>query len=270
VTKVAERKGGEEDRIGKTDLTKPTSNKQSTILFGLHAVEALLRHAPERVLQLYVQQGRDDEKLQRITSLAKQHGIHLQRMSRQQLEQLQSDAVHQGVVAEIRPATARNESELSEIIESKAKPFLLVLDGVQDPHNLGACLRTADAAGVDAVIAPRDKAVGLTATVRKVACGAAELVPFVQVVNLSRTLKQLQELGVWIIGAAGEAEDLMFQADLDRPLALVLGAEGAGLRRLTAKHCDSLVKIPMFGNVESLNVSVAAGVLLYEAVRQRR
>lgn len=221
-------------------------------------------------MQLFLLQGRDDERLKNIISLAQQNGINLQRISRQRLDQLQTDTVHQGVMAEIRPAAERHESELTNIIESNAEPLLLVLDSVQDPHNLGACLRTAEAAGVHAVIAARDKAVGLSSTVRKVACGAAELIPFVQVVNLSRTLKNIQEQGVWVIGTAGEAKESIYQADLNRSLALVLGAEGTGLRRLTAQHCDSLVHIPMFGRIESLNVSVAAGVALYEAVRQRR
>jgi 23S rRNA (guanosine2251-2'-O)-methyltransferase len=243
--------------------------ESATMLFGIHAVQALLRHAPERVLQLTLQQERDDERLQNIISIAKQNSIALQYLPRKRLDAHYTDVVHQGAVAEIRPSIAVNENKLIEIVQAEPTPLLLVLDSIQDPHNLGACLRTAEAAGVHAVIAPRDKAVGLSSTVRKVACGAAELVPFVQVVNLSRALKNLQERGVWIVGAAGEAELTIYNADLKRSIAIVLGAEGSGLRRLTARYCDTLVKIPMFGHIESLNVSGAAGVCLYEAVRQR-
>ena len=243
--------------------------EHSVLIFGLHSVQALLNHAPERVLQLFVQKERHDQRLQTVESLAQQHGVALQRVSRERLEQMQSGNVHQGVVAEIRPAAVLGEADLIRIIESARSPLLLVLDGIQDPHNLGACLRTAEAVGVDAVIAPRDKAAGLSATVRKVASGAAELLPFVQVVNLARTLKMVREHGVWVVGAAGETAQSLYETDLNRPLALVLGAEGSGLRRLTAEHCDQLVRIPMVGRVESLNVSVAAGVLLYETLRQR-
>jgi 23S rRNA (guanosine2251-2'-O)-methyltransferase len=246
------------------------NSKVSTItIHGLHSVEALLRHAPERVLQLFLQQERDDKRLQNIELLAQQHGIKIQRLPRQRLDRMQGENVHQGIIAEIRPSAVLNETALEEIIRLTDKPLLLVLDNVQDPHNLGACMRTAEAVGVNAVIVPRDKSAGLSATVRKVACGAAELLPLIQVVNLSRTLKNIQEQGVWVIGAAGEASESVYQVDLNRPLALALGAEGSGLRRLTAEQCDKLVHIPMYGNIESLNVSVAAGVLLYEAIRQR-
>jgi 23S rRNA (guanosine2251-2'-O)-methyltransferase len=238
-------------------------------IHGLHSVQALLNHAPERVLQLSLQQERDDKRLQNIELLAEQHGIKIQRLPRQRLDQMQGESVHQGVIAEIRPSAVLDEAALEKIIQSIDKPLLLVLDNVQDPHNLGACMRTAEAAGVNAVIAPRDKSAGLSATVRKVACGAAELLPFIQVVNLSRALKQIQEHGVWVIGAAGEAQNTIYQTDLNRSLALVLGAEGSGLRRLTAQQCDMMVRIPMLGHIESLNVSVATGVFLYEAIRQR-
>lgn len=167
--------------------------------------------------------------------------------------------------------TVRNEDDLFDILDSlKEPPFLLILDGVQDPHNLGACLRSADAAGVHAVIAPKDRAVSLTDTVRKIACGAAEHVPFVTVTNLARTLKELKEAGLWLVGTADGAEQSLYDIDLTGPLALVMGAEGKGLRRLTREHCDFLVHIPMAGSVECLNVSVATGVCLFEAVRQRR
>ena len=163
----------------------------------------------------------------------------------------------------------QHEADLAAIVEQQAKPFILILDGVTDPHNLGAILRSADAAGVHAVVAPKDRSVKLTSVVRKVACGAAESVPFITVTNLARTLRELQDAGVWIVGTAGETETLVYDADLKGPLAIVLGAEGEGLRRLTRETCDSLVKIPMFGTVSSLNVSVAAGICLFEAVRQR-
>ena len=163
-----------------------------------------------------------------------------------------------------------DEADLDAVLNKQSEPFLLVLDGVTDPHNIGACLRTADAAGVHAVIVPKDKSAGLTATARKVACGAAESVPLIQVTNLSRTLKHLQDKGVWVIGTAGEAEQLIYQVDLKGPTALVMGAEGKGMRRLTREHCDQLVKLPMAGAVSSLNVSVATGVCLYEIVRQRQ
>ncbi len=246
------------------------SHSSVEFIYGIHAVKALLRFAPERVLQLYALKGRDDKKLQPIIALAQKESINIQQLSRQQLDAMQANRVHQGVVAEIKPAKALQESDLADIIQSTDSPFLLVLDNIQDPHNLGACLRTAEAVGAHAVIAPRDKAVGLSSTVRKVASGAAELVPFIQVTNLSRALRKMQELGVWVIGAAGEAKDSIYAVNLNQPVALVLGAEGTGLRRLTTEYCDKLVNIPMFGRLESLNVSVAAGVFLYEAVRQRQ
>lgn len=243
--------------------------EQPVLIFGLHAVQALLDHAPERVLHLFVQQERHDQRLQAVESRAVGHGISLQRVSRQRLDKMQSGNVHQGIIAEIRPAAALRESDLAGIVEKTELPLLLILDGVQDPHNLGACLRTAEAAGAHAVITTRDKAADLSATVRKAASGAAERVPFVKVVNLSRTMKALQQQGVWIIGAAGEAPERYCDVAMNQPVALVLGAEGSGLRRLTAEHCDKLVRIPMYGQVESLNVSVAAGIVLFEAARQR-
>jgi len=178
---------------------------------------------------------------------------------------------HQGVIGRLQPSRERNERDLELLLDGlEHPPFLLVLDGVQDPHNLGACLRTADAAGVDAVIAPRDRAAGLTATACKVACGAAQTVPFIRVTNLARTLGRLQKAGIWLVGAAGEEDRELYQADLTGPLAIVVGGEGRGLRRLTRERCDLLVSIPMAGIVESLNVSVATGICLYEALRQRR
>lgn len=235
-------------------------------VFGIHAVEALLQRHPERVLAVDVQQGR---RIPGIVALAERHDIALRRHARADLDALYPGVTHQGVVAEVIPAVPRPENELDAIVAAVPDPLLLVLDGVQDPHNLGACLRTAEAAGAQAVITPADRAVGLTPAARKVASGAAELVPLIQVVNLVRTLKRLQGLGVWVVGTAADAPAGLYEAALERPAALVLGAEGGGLRRLTREQCDEMVHIPMPGRIASLNVSVAAGVCLFEAVRRR-
>lgn len=244
------------------------SNKSFT--FGLHAVQALLQNHPDRVLRLCVQQERKDKKLDEIVQLAKKAGIPVEPMPREELDRLTQVANHQGVLAYAQKSKSFSETDLKQLIENLDEPpFLLVLDGVQDPHNLGACFRSADAAGVHAIISTKDKAVGITPVVSKVASGATETVPFIQVTNLARTLEQLKEMGIWIYGAAGEAEKTLYQTDLRGPLAIVLGAEGEGLRRLTRERCDLLVKIPMHGGVSSLNVSVATGVFLFEAVRQR-
>jgi 23S rRNA (guanosine2251-2'-O)-methyltransferase len=239
-------------------------------LFGIHAVQAALEHEPETVSMIWLEHGRRDERARRIETLAREHGIPLQRVKRDELD-ARVDGRHQGVVARSGAQPVLDETALYARLEALDQPpLLLVLDGVQDPHNLGACLRTADAAGAHAVIAPRDKACGLTSTVRKVACGAAETVPFVQVTNLVRCLKELKTRGIWIVGTDVTAETVLFDADLAGPLALVLGAEGKGMRRLTREACDSLVTLPMCGSVQSLNVSVSAGICLYEALRQRR
>lgn len=240
------------------------------ILFGIHAVKTALKRDAKRVRGLVVQKGRKDERMQQVLELAQEHGIQVQWASRQDLDELTQSGVHQGVVVECEMIRSQNEKFLLSLLGNLEEPaFLLVLDGVTDPHNLGACLRTADAAGVHAVIAPKDKSAPLNATVAKVACGAAEAIPYVQVTNLARTLKNLQKLGVWITGTAGETDLDVYQSNLTGPMALVMGAEGKGMRRLTREHCDQLVKIPMVGEVSSLNVSVATGVCLFEAVRQR-
>lgn len=240
------------------------------LVYGLHAVMAALQRNDATVVNLWVQRNRQDARIERLREIAAAAGVAVHQAERETLDKMVHGARHQGVVAQCRLPDMRGEAELDVLLETLHEPALiLVLDGVLDPHNLGACLRTADAAGVHAVIVPRDRAVGLTATVRKVACGAAESVPFFQVTNLARTLRTLQEHGIWLVGAAGEAEKGLFDADLRGPIALALGAEEKGLRRLTREHCDLLVHIPMRGTVESLNVSVAAGILLYEAVRQR-
>lgn len=240
------------------------------MVFGMHAVRAVLNQDPSRIRVLFVQQGRDDARIQPLLEMAEQAGISVQHCARKRLDEMVS-GVHQGIVAECRALQGRDDAFLQQLLQSlPAQPLFLVLDGVTDPHNLGACLRTAEAAGVVAVIAPKDKSAPLNATVSKVACGAAELVPYVQVTNLSRTLQQLQQAGIWITGTAGEAQQTLFEADLRGGVALVMGAEGKGMRRLTRDHCDQLVKIPMQGQVSSLNVSVATGICLFEVLRQRQ
>lgn len=243
---------------------------QQEWLYGLHAMQSVLENEPERVIELFVLKGRNDERLTNIVNQARRFGVSVQFCQRKALDDKVHGEQHQGVVARAKPARVLDESDLDLVLEKHQQPFLLVLDGVTDPHNLGACLRTADAAGVHAVVVPKDKSASLTATVRKVACGAAEVLPLIQVTNLSRTLKHLQDKGLWIIGTAGEAEQMIYDARLTGPTALVMGAEGKGMRRLTRENCDELVKLPMAGSVSSLNVSVATGVCLYEIVRQRR
>ncbi|MFV9684221.1 23S rRNA (guanosine(2251)-2'-O)-methyltransferase RlmB [Pseudomonas sp. NY15367] len=238
-------------------------------VYGVHAVEALLRHHPKRVKQLWLAESRQAPRIQPMLELAAQHRVPVGHKERQELDEW-AEGVHQGVVAEVSPSQVWGENMLDELLErSEGVPLLLVLDGVTDPHNLGACLRTADAAGALAVIVPKDKSATLNATVRKVACGAAEVIPLVAVTNLARTLEKLQKKGLWVVGTAGEAEQELYQLDMTGPTVLVMGAEGKGMRRLTREHCDYLVKLPMGGSVSSLNVSVATGVFLFEAVRQR-
>jgi 23S rRNA (guanosine2251-2'-O)-methyltransferase len=243
---------------------------ERALVFGLHAVGAVLSHSPERILELWLSSGRDDPKIKSLRGNAEAAGIKPQPASADALRKLVGDVTHQGVVAAIRPLAPWHDNELlTAVAASKDPAFLLVLDGVSDPHNLGACLRSADAAGVQALVVPKDRSAHIDAVVRKVAAGAAEFVPVATVTNLARTLEALKGLGVWVVGTDGEAVETLFGADLNRPLALVLGAEGSGLRRLTREKCDFLVKIPMAGRIESLNVSVAAGIALFEARRQR-
>ncbi len=244
---------------------------EGSIVFGLHAVRTLLAQRPERASLLLLQKGREDARMSELMRVAQAAGIRTEWRDARELERLAGSDHHQGACLQVRPMGTLGEGALDEILDRATMPaFLLVLDGVQDPHNLGACLRTADAAGVNAVIVPRDRAAGLSPTVRKVASGAAETMPLIQVTNLARTLRWLKEREVWIVGTDDEAEKSVFETRLTGPLALVLGAEGSGLRRLTREHCDALVSIPMRGVVESLNVSVATGVVLYEALRQRQ
>lgn len=243
---------------------------QQEWLYGIHALEAVVNREPERLIELYVLKGRDDERLTNIINQARRFGASVQFCNRKVLDDKVNGEQHQGVVARAKPGKQYDEKDLADMIEAADCPFFLILDGVTDPHNLGACLRTADAAGVHALVVPKDKSASLTPTVRKVACGAAEVVPLVQVTNLSRTLKDLQKQGVWIVGTAGEAQNTLYQSKMTGPMALVMGAEGKGMRRLTRENCDELVKLPMAGSVSSLNVSVATGVCLYEIVRQRQ
>lgn len=242
---------------------------QQEWLYGLHALQAVVENEPERLIEVLVLKGRDDDRLINIVNQARRFGVSVQFCHRKVLDDKVKGEQHQGIVARAKPAKVLDESDLDKIVAGTDTPLLLVLDGVTDPHNIGACLRTADAAGAHALIVPKDKSGGLTGTARKVACGAAEVVPFIQVTNLARTLKQLQQQGVWVIGTAGEAEQLIYDCKLQGPMALVMGAEGKGMRRLTRETCDELVKLPMAGSVSSLNVSVATGVCLYEIVRQR-
>ncbi|MCU1723597.1 MULTISPECIES: 23S rRNA (guanosine(2251)-2'-O)-methyltransferase RlmB [unclassified Pseudomonas] len=239
-------------------------------IYGVHAVEALLRHHPKRVKQIWLSEGRSEPRVQALLALAADNRVAVGQAERRELDAW-VEGVHQGVVAEVSPSQVWGEAMLEELLErTETVPLLLVLDGVTDPHNLGACLRTADAAGALAVIVPKDKSATLTAAVRKVACGAAEVMPLVAVTNLARTLEKLQQRGLWVVGTAGEAEQELYQQDMTGPTVLVMGAEGKGMRRLTREHCDFLVKLPMAGSVSSLNVSVATGVCLFEAVRQRK
>lgn len=248
-----------------------TQVSEAALVIGLHAVQAVLERQPARVSGVLLQKGRDDARIAAIEKLARAIGTSVERRDGRDLDQLSGQGRHQGVIARLAPAGVQGEGALDEVLDQAgSQPFVLVLDGVQDPHNLGACLRSADAAGVHAVVVPRDRAAGLSPTVRKVASGAAETVPLIQVTNLARTLRHLKERSLWLVGAAAEVEQDMYAADLKGPLAVVMGSESEGLRRLTREQCDFLVRIPMRGAVESLNVSVATGVLLFEAVRQRR
>ncbi|KGY11388.1 23S rRNA methyltransferase [Vibrio tubiashii] len=238
-------------------------------IYGIHAVKAVLEREPERFIEAFVLKGRQDDRLMPILNELQVCGVSIQQMTRKTLDDKARGANHQGIMARVKPAKQLNENDLDDILAKHESPLLLVLDGVTDPHNLGACLRNADAAGVAAVIVPKDKSANINATVSKVACGAAETVPLVRVTNLARSMRALQEQGVWFVGTAGEATHDIYHAKLTGSLAIVMGAEGDGMRRLTRETCDDLIKIPMAGSVSSLNVSVASGVCLFEAVRQR-
>ena len=246
-------------------------------IHGLHAVQAVLARDPSRVLRLQVLRGREDARIAALLAVAAQARVPVERVDAARLARLAGDAVHQGVVAEVRPAAPWDEDRLAAELarlqgaaaDVRYAPLVLALDGVQDPHNLGACLRTADACGAVAVIIPRDRAAQPNATMRKVAAGAAEHTPVVVVTNLARCLRDLKDAGLWVVGAEAGADKRAADVDMTGPTVIVMGAEGTGLRQLTRQHCDLLVRLPSLGAVESLNVSVAAGMLLYEAQRQR-
>jgi len=238
-------------------------------VFGWHAFEAVLKREPERLQQVWIQTGRQDKRVKSVTDALDGLGVRWKVVHRRELDERVS-GVHQGIVAAVSESREWTEDDLlAQLAGSDKPPFLLVLDGVTDPHNLGACMRTADAVGVQAVIVPKDKSASLTPVARKVACGAAETVPFVRVTNLARFLRTLKDQGVWLIGTAGEADATLFQADFKGPVARVMGAEGKGMRRLTRQHCDKLNNIHRLGHVDSLNVSVATGVCIDQALRQR-
>lgn len=241
--------------------------KKTDLIYGLHAVQSILKHQPNQVKRVFFDKNRTDQRLQTCLSLAEKHGISSEPTQRKNLDDKTDNAQHQGIVIEY--TEPKETLSLADRIASSPNPLLLILDGVTDPHNLGACLRTADAAGATAVIYPKDKSASLTPTTRKVACGAAETMSTYSVTNLARTLDELKDLGVWLVGTSGNTEQSLYDIDLKGPIGIVMGAEGKGVRRLTSEKCDFLAKLPMLGSVSSLNVSVATGICLYEAVRQR-
>ena len=246
----------------------------SETVYGIHAVEALLARAPERIIEVFIAKGREDKRLVAVVQELEQLGLPVKVTNRQWLDEKTRNGVHQGILALVKESRGYQENDIPLLMQQSKQPVILILDGVTDPHNLGACIRTADAAGVDFIIVPKDRSAPLNSTAQKVACGAAESVPVVRVTNLARTMRMLQdEFQVWIVGTAGEADKTLYQTDFYKtqsiPLALVMGAEGEGMRRLTKEHCDELVSIPMAGMVPSLNVSVATGICLFEIVRQK-
>ena len=243
--------------------------RSAETVYGLHAVRVMLERHPERVVAVHLLEARDDSRVRRLEALAREAGLPVHRVDAQTLKLRLGDLAHQGVVAEVAALAPWSEEQLLGALPQAQRPLLLALDGVQDPHNLGACLRTADACGALAVIVPRDRAAHVTGVVRKVAAGAVETTPVAVVTNLARCLRLLKAAGLWVVGADALAERRAADVDLTGPVVLVLGAEGTGLRQLTRQSCDWMVRLPQLGAVESLNVSVAAGMLLYEAVRQR-
>ena len=240
------------------------------LLFGIHSVDAALTHDPGNVTELYIESDSQNARLRELSERARELGVKPHSRPREALDRMTGGARHQGAVARYRAPPPRAESELYALVEKAERDaLLLVLDGVTDPHNLGACLRSAEAAGITAVVVPKDKAAGITPIVRRASAGAADRIAFFAVTNLARTLKALKEKGVWLVGLAGDAPQDFYGLDLKGPIAIVMGSEGEGMRRLTSETCDFLARIPMRGGVESLNVSVATGVALFEALRQR-
>jgi len=249
-------------------LNEDAALKAPRVISGFHAVQARLRAEPSSVIEIFLDEGRADARAKDLVALAESHGAKLMRVPGARLDGFLGGGGHQGVIARVTD-TRRHES-LDDLLDALAQPaLLLVLDGVTDPHNLGACLRVADAAGAHAVIAPKDRAAGIGATVSKVASGAAETMPYYMVTNLARTLDELKERSIWVVGADERAPATLYEADLAESIAWVLGAEGEGMRRLTRERCDALVRIPMQGSVASLNVSVASGICLFESRRRR-
>ena len=240
------------------------------IIFGIHSVAAIIKNDPERLIEIYALKGRQDDRLMDILKEVRRYSVPVQFMHRNSLDDRSGGGAHQGIIAKVKPGKKYDEDDLYEIVQSQDMPLILILDNITDPHNLGACLRTADAAGVDAVIMPQHHSAPLTPTVHKVASGATVHLPIVLSPNLARGIEKLKQAGVWIHGADGDAEASIYAANLCNPTAIVMGAEGRGLRRLTRESCDQLYSLPMLGSVESLNVSVATGLFLYEAVRQRQ
>lgn len=247
-------------------------SKRTDRIFGLHAVKQVLENAPETVLNAWVQESIQSEPVRKINEELKSLGVSTQSVPRASLGKMVKNQNHQGVILEVRKAIKKTEHDLDDVLEKNQdnNPLYLVLDSIQDPHNLGACIRTADAAGVTAVIIPNDRAASINETVRKVASGAVENVIVINVVNLVRAIKKIKEAGVWVVGTAGDAEQSIYELDLKIPTAIVMGGEGKGMRDSVRKECDYVASLPINGQVESLNVSVAAGVTLYEVVRQRR
>ncbi|PPD34773.1 MAG: 23S rRNA (guanosine(2251)-2'-O)-methyltransferase RlmB [Methylomonas sp.] len=242
----------------------------TTQLFGIHAVQAALDYSPQKINRAWVDSQRQDARLKQLVDELLALGISPEKTERKKLERMADGKNHQGIIVAVElPAMLGEDRLKDDVLALTETAFYLVLDQVQDPHNLGACLRTADAVGAHGIIVTKDNAVGITPTVCKVASGAAETVPVYQITNLARTLRWLKEQGIWIMGTAGDAEQTLYDLKLDMPLAIVMGTEGTGMRHLTRQHCDFLVKIPMAGQVESLNVSVAAGVMMYEVFRQQ-
>ena len=242
--------------------------REPRVVFGFHAVLARLRADSKSVIEIFVDETRNDARIRDVVAIAERAGVRLMRVPTKRLDGFYGGGRHQGVVARVEVKSAG--ASLDEILEPVEHPFLLVLDGVTDPHNLGACLRVANAAGVHAVIAPKDRAAGITPAVSKVASGAAESTPYLMVTNLARTLEEIKQRNIWVAGADERADQTLYEADLPGSIAWVLGAEGEGMRRLTRESCDLLVRIPMSGDVASLNVSVSAGICLFESVRRRK
>lgn len=264
--------GGRKRSAASRQVTQVSAPGGLDSVFGVHAVRALLDRG-EVPREMWIQEGQAESRLEALIEQARHAGTRLVGQSREVLDELAGESAHQGVIAFCAPLMPQNEEALMLRLgawQHAEPPLLLILDGITDVHNFGACLRSADAAGAHGVVVPKDRAAPLNATVRKVACGAAESVPVYQVTNLARAMQRLKEQGVWITGTAGETEVSLYDMDFKGPCALVMGAEGKGMRRLTREACDGLVKLPMAGTVSSLNVSVATGICLYEIVRQRQ